>query len=682
MAQGKVHQSVMAGHLTRFPKEKPLLRPLLEFFDVTWGDRQRRFGSDFSVYFLKPLDQAAEILGFERELLLIYSPYPTFEPRVVQIADDVLQRNPARGRVEQMCFVLVAPVSSLRDDIGRHLLEASQSRMVIPFVEGELTGGVGPWFIRNRFSESLFARDLFDIEQALVADAYFFGRQSFVLDLLDRFKRGENTGLFGLRKSGKTSAIFKLKRMVSADGSGALVYVDAQSPDVYRLRWWELLGRIKDDFAKELGEMLPHPLDRPFSPNTAVKRFAQAVDYLLGKPNDRNPRVLFVLDEIEHICPQLSPDAHWNEDFLPFWKHLRAIQTADRRLSFLIAGVNAHATELPSIGTQDNPLFSLVGSRYMPPFDRTETGEMVRTLGKYMGMHFTDDALDYLAQHYGGHPLLIRLACSWEHKQIAAHRTPRPTDVSRASLTGDEERRDQELIPYTKHVLEVLRTWYPEEFDLLKALAMGDRQTFREYAEELPECVQHLRAYGLVDTTGEPRITMRVVELYMRSRQSNSVAQQSRRERNPETTLEENDWLALVQDISRLRNRFEPKLRRFVKMVLISHLGPERWIDPVLDAVPTERRKRLQGIDRDQILNSELLFSDLINLMQREWERFKHLEAGAPSNRVTRAQLNVLLEYVNTHREDAHAKQVSQAEAAGVAIACAALEDALKRYLS
>src|SRR5439155_1471102 len=82
----------------------------------------------------------------------------------------------------------------------------------------------------------------FDIEQALVGDTYFFGRQSFVLDLLDRFKRGENTGLFGLRKSGKTSAIFKLKRLVDADSSGTVVYVDAQNPQVYGLRWWELLN--------------------------------------------------------------------------------------------------------------------------------------------------------------------------------------------------------------------------------------------------------------------------------------------------------------------------------------------------------------------------------------------------------------------------------------------------------
>src|SRR5207248_8668487 len=123
------------------------------------------------------------------------------------------------------------------------------------------------------------------------------------------------------------------------------------------------------------------------------------------------------------------PSDHWNDDFVPFWKHLRAIQTVDRPISFLIAGVNALATELASIGTQDNPLFSLVGSRYIPPFDRTETREMVRTLGGYMGMHFADDAYDYLTTNYGGHPLLIRLACSWEHRRLAALGVPRPTDI-------------------------------------------------------------------------------------------------------------------------------------------------------------------------------------------------------------------------------------------------------------
>jgi Cdc6-like AAA superfamily ATPase len=391
----------------------------------------------------------------------------------------------------------------LGSELAQYRLDADQDRIIIGFSSTELLRDSDPWLLRKRFSNTLFARDLFDMKQALVADTYFFGRQGFVLDLLDRFKRGENIGLYGLRKTGKTSALFKLRRVIASEKAGAVVYVDAQDPAVYSLRWWELLSQIKDTAATNARVTLPHPLNRPFTEQTALTRTRQAFDEIISKLRGAAPRLLIIIDEVEHLYPNLALSDHWKQDFLPLWKLLRAIQTQERRMSILIAGVNSQVSEQPTVLDQDNPLFSLVGTRYIPSFSSQETREMVQTLGRRMGIIFEGKACDYLTGRYGGHPLLVRLACSWEHhSRLDQELLERPITITEDALRLSEAEREQELLYYARHILDVLRLWYPEEYQILSLLAAEDHKEFEAYALELPESIKHLRAYGLLEKAG------------------------------------------------------------------------------------------------------------------------------------------------------------------------------------
>lgn len=318
--------SAVEEHLRRYPTERLAVERFVDLFDIRWADHEKIDRSEASFYLLKPKPYANELFGFERELLLVYSPYLTLEPRTLRQAEEVTSRPQMKGRTEPLYMVLVAPVPDIASEVARYRQDAEQGRIIIGFSEEELTTAAvaDPWFLRKRFSESLFSRDLFDMKQALVADNYFFGRQALVLDLLDRLKRGENTGLYGLRKTGKTSALFKLKRLIEAEGAGLFVYVDAQSPEVYQLRWWELLSRIKDEAAAAAGVTLSHPLDREFTERTALSRARAAIEDILSKHRKTAPRMLVVIDEVEHLHPGLTPAPHWNADFVHFWKLLRA----------------------------------------------------------------------------------------------------------------------------------------------------------------------------------------------------------------------------------------------------------------------------------------------------------------------------------------------------------------------
>ncbi len=68
-------------------------------------------------------------------------------------------------------------------------------------------------YLKNKLSEQFYRRDLFDFRLLLEKDTYFFGRNDIIVDFLDAIKRIENRGLFGLRKTGKTSILYKLDRI-------------------------------------------------------------------------------------------------------------------------------------------------------------------------------------------------------------------------------------------------------------------------------------------------------------------------------------------------------------------------------------------------------------------------------------------------------------------------------------
>lgn len=138
---------------------------------------------------------------------------------------------------------------------------------------------------------------------------------------------------------------------------------------------------------------------------------------------------------------------------------------------------------------------------------------------------------------------------------------------------------------------------------------------------------------------------------------------------------------ASLLEISALRNRLEPLLRRFIKRTLKAHLGPEKWISPILKVVPSKDREKLDGVDRDQILNERLFLLNLITVVEQNWEYFKTLEACPPDKQVTKDQFKVLLTFVNAHREDAHAKPTSDSEIAALKIAVNAIEAAISYLL-
>ena len=507
---GTIHPDVTNNHLRSHPEERAFLTPFLAGFDVTWGRRRSARNTELSVYFLKPEAFMAETFGFSHEILLVFSEYPTLEARTIQAAEQFLSDDPGKGRVERLTYFLVSSIAdgNPTDWIRSYMAANHEARLVVAFsTSGLSTSGGNNWFVRNRISEQLFSRDLFDFRLPLETDTYFFGREALLLDYVDAARRGENRGVFGLRKTGKTSFLFQLRKSL-ADKDIISLYYDCKSPSIRQLNWEELLTDVCDRIWAALERRGKFRV-----PKDSRKIGTAFGDLLALVPNGR--RIVIMFDEIEYISPYARQDKHWRTQYIPFWQTIWAAQSQRRVLSVVVAGVNPNIVEIDRIDRIQNPLFGIVSSKYLQGLGLDEVRRMLRVLGRRMGLKFTNSATKYLHSRYGGHPLLTRLACSDVHESHYRAGTERPFSVDERDLRATEDDRDANLIFYCRHVVSELQDFYPDEYDMLEYLSLGKVQDFLELATH-PEYVNHLKYYGLIqDRSGVPVIAIPVVARYV-----------------------------------------------------------------------------------------------------------------------------------------------------------------------
>ncbi len=486
--------------------EELTLKAFVPSFDVTWARKRRAFGSDLSVYLLKPEPHMERTFGFESEILTVYSKYDELQPRTIQAINRFLSDEPARGRVDTMITFLISESDSPVSWAQQYMTSNPDSMLIAAFKAKTLRDDYSDsWLVRSLLAEQLYQRDLFDHRLPLKSDYFFFGREDLIYDLHNAFKRSENRGLFGLRKTGKTSVFFKLERLVQAANDDVFIYLDCKYPPIRSLRWEELLTRLAIELSEKTG--------RP-KPSSSV----HASDAFLSTIQDisTQKKIALVFDEIEYIGPYNPIDEHWRQDFIPFWQTIWAAQSRFGNLAVFVGGVNPGIVEQDLIEGSQNPLFGIVPHKYLGGLRIDEVRRMLRTLGRPMGLRFPQNAVEYIFHRYGGHPLLTRIACSIMHRIVRESGERLPATITPTSLRDTEAQREAELSFYCGHIVSELRLFYPDEHELLTELATGRLADVFEFTSD-PTFTAHLNNYGLLhqDQTGRPSISIPVLERYV-----------------------------------------------------------------------------------------------------------------------------------------------------------------------
>lgn len=503
---GVIKSDVKSLHL-RVHDEEELLTAFLHNFDVNHGRRVNYYNVAMSVYLLSPDNLMKATFGFHDEILLVISNFTSVQPRIMRGIEQVFSEQPFRSRSNPLVYFLVSLDPKVSNFVDDYLLDHPQSRTPIPIYWYELISKSNDkWYIRNKLSSILFTRDLFDYQLPLDDDLYFFGRSETVAEIVDSIRKSQNRGIFGLRKTGKTSLLYKIDRICSDNAIATVLYIDCKRPDIRSSTWLGLINYISDELCKRLA-ILSHSKED----SGVIQRFKRIVGTV---PSTR--RVCVIFDEIEYISPLSKLNLHWSREFVDFWQTMWSIQSEIRRLSFIIAGVNPYLIELDLIDGVQNPVFGIVKSTMITGMGADDVQMMVSRIGRQMGLDFDANSLKYLYERYGGHPLLTRMACSYANKMISVAHRSRPTTIDVTFLRQSERERDSELQFYCRHIVSELKEFYADEYFMLETLARGNIVEFLELGVE-PQWVMHLKGYGIVsfDRGGKPSIRLPVLERYV-----------------------------------------------------------------------------------------------------------------------------------------------------------------------
>lgn len=504
---GSIISDIKSVFLPSHPEQECILKPFLNGFDVTYADKQTLNNTTLYAYMLKPEQYLSEAFGLDKEILLAFTPYETLQPRAIQAVDMLFDVFPFKNRVDTLnCFV-VSKDRAILDYAGITNFTEQQSRSIVPFVYDELISSTSDqWYIRNVLRKNFYDVDLFGYMLPLKDETSFFGRQQIVARYIDAIKRCENRGIFGVRKSGKTSILFKIDRIIREQHLGYVFFYDCKSPSYRKMHWNELLGAICDNIAKRLNIRIRKEYDEI----NIIKSFR----YVMKTASDMNKKIVIMFDEIEYISFKSPMDPHWHTEFLDFWQTIWSVQSIHRNLVFILSGVNPSVSEVDTINGIQNPLFSIVQSEYLQGLSYDDARTMIHTLGKRMGINFDHEAITMLYSQYNGHPMLLRLACSYINRQFETQR--RPISISKATVTSIQEGIDIELAYYFKHVVSEIQQFYPEEYEMFELLASGQTADFVELSQ-MVEYTKHLYNYGLIakDEHGTPFVKMPVAGRYV-----------------------------------------------------------------------------------------------------------------------------------------------------------------------
>lgn len=504
---GNIVADVKNNYLPTHQEQNDMLKPFLNGFDVTYAEEKHINNTIVYAFMLKPEEYISDAFGINMEMILAYSSFKIFQPRSLQAVDMLFDIFPFKNRVDTLNCFFISNDKTIVEYAGVTSFSDNRSRSIVPFIYDDLISNRNDsWYVRNVLRTYFYDVDLFGYTLPLRDETSFFGRQQVVSRYIDSIKRGENRGVFGVRKVGKTSLLFKIDRLVREQKIGFVLFYDCKSPSYRSLHWNELLGDICTNIAKRLRI--------PFRENSDIKNIIKSFRYVVHEASKRKKKIVIMFDEIEYISFRSPTDQHWHTEFVDFWQTIWSVQSTHRNVVFILSGVNPSVTEIDMIGGVQNPLFSIVQSEYLQGLSDEDARSMIKTLGKRMGLKFEYDAITALYMQYNGHPMLLRMACSYINRQNDSQN--RPLNITAETVKRIQDDIDIELAYYFKHVVSEIQQFYPEEYEMFEMLASGQTADFIELASVV-EYTKHLYSYGLIakDGNGRPYVKMPVAGRYV-----------------------------------------------------------------------------------------------------------------------------------------------------------------------
>lgn len=427
--------------------------------------------------------------GITREVMFFYSPFYDLQIRTFARAKKMLQNLPREATPDLVFFASPDDRLSIKLEDWSNLGFAA-----IPLPNGP---DFAPIEMIRLLRDHVYARDLF-YETTPVHGDKFFGRKPLLQELKDDIVNQRVSGIFGLRKSGKTSVLQQIGELLITS-SMVTVFVDLEvlpsppdDPTESFIR--TLASRLKSKLGAYPGAAgaLEAVLAAP-TPDT----LREALEDVLATMASGGSKLVLLLDEIEFLTPtdQLDIAEGPFTGVAQTLGVLRSLVQGTDNFTFLLSGLTNDILESGRLYGRPNPLFAWAKARYVGPFSRTEADELATAIGARMGIEIETSALAALYDGSGGHAYLYRNLASAvvsELPVVTYRRVMRVSDVLHRLIPWKRS-----IAGNLQEIFGHLERYYPNESVLLDML-LESPEDFPSIAANEDRAVHHLVSLGLL----------------------------------------------------------------------------------------------------------------------------------------------------------------------------------------
>lgn len=313
-------------------------------------------------------------------------------------------------------------------------------------------------------------------ERDAVRGAQLVGRATEVSALRTRVARGDAVGLFGLRKMGKTSVLravtdtfdpasgMRHEQVAKATGGDVAVVYDAGA----------LVDRTADGLATEMLRALSRRMraagEAEFSPARGMAAWKSAVESLL----DANRRVCVAIDEYDLLFEGENGEGPV-ERLNAFFRLARAwAQMNQGRVSLVLVGRDSNYLSQPEIDGVTSALLAWSTPMWIGPLSEAKAGELLRKIGKRVGLRVEAESVRTAWQWAGGHPLLTRQFGSALRSLVRARDASWEAETDPFATEAIERYRGRDAVQEVpRELLALLRKRHSDAFGLLSDIAEG-----------------------------------------------------------------------------------------------------------------------------------------------------------------------------------------------------------------
>ncbi|RLK24692.1 hypothetical protein DER29_2620 [Micromonospora sp. M71_S20] len=443
-------------------------------------------------------------LGLHREVMALYTQDKEFQFRDFQKLKLFRERQPREPSQDLYLVYANDPKlpAKLRDWTVREPINAvamprGEAGPSEPSARGAEYGAAQA--LLRDLTNSIASQNLYE-ETLPVTGRAFFGRRDLLQELASQLRSGKVCGIFGLRKTGKTSLVKELGRQL---------VIASPTQRIFVLRDMEDLPKDPNEHSAALqmdltASLLPklrelklrtHELTQ-LTKESSLSEFRRAMQAMLGHESSRDIQMVVALDEIESLIgkdPRRSLDRPYVPEFLGI---MRSLVQENPNFNVVIAGLTSAVLEAGVLYGRENPLFAWAKPYYMPPFDRGAADDLVRDIGARMAVRWSDDALDKVFALSGGHVFLHRSLCARIADNLPLDLSSREVTPQRVDSVQRSWRRG--IAEQLQEMLSSLDRFYPDAADVLRLLSGTDIDP-EEVDRAYPSQIEHLLKLGLID---------------------------------------------------------------------------------------------------------------------------------------------------------------------------------------